>query len=69
MNTYTVGALVLLSATFTNQSGAPADPTTITFSVRAPDGTISTPARPASRPRSRWPSGQPANPMRDLEAA
>lgn len=42
--TYTVGDLVLLTATFVTSAGAPTDPTTVTFTIRAPDATITHPA-------------------------
>lgn len=38
--TYTVGALVRLSATFTDADGDPANPTTVTFKTKAPDNSI-----------------------------
>lgn len=44
-NTYTVGSLVQLTATFTTvASGADTDPTTVTFTIRKPDGTQTTPS-------------------------
>lgn len=41
MNSYTLGQMVRLTATFA-VSGANTDPTTVTFKVRAPSGTITT---------------------------
>lgn len=44
-NTYTVGSLVQLTATFlTVSSGAATDPTAVTFTVRKPDGSQTQPS-------------------------
>lgn len=37
---YNIGTVVELVAEFTNVAGNPADPTTVTFLVRRPDGTV-----------------------------
>lgn len=42
-NTYTVGDQATLTASFIDITGASIDPTTVTFSVRRPDGTTVTP--------------------------
>lgn len=39
-NAYDVGDMRRLSVTFTDSTGASADPTGITFRVRAPDGVV-----------------------------
>lgn len=36
------GSLVTSTATFTNTSGTPTDPTTITLKVQSPNGTVNT---------------------------
>lgn len=41
MNAYTLGSQVRLSATF-EVNGVATDPTTVTFKVRAPSGTVTT---------------------------
>jgi hypothetical protein len=41
-NTYPQGKTVHLSTTIRNEAGAPVDPSTITATVRAPDGTETT---------------------------
>lgn len=38
MNNYETGNLVTITATFTNLSGAPADPSTVTLKVQDPEG-------------------------------
>lgn len=43
IDAYDIGDTVRLTATFTNESAANADPTTVTVSIRAPDGTVTTP--------------------------
>jgi hypothetical protein len=40
---YQIGDAVPLEATFRNSAGAPTNPTAVTLTVRAPDGTITTP--------------------------
>lgn len=40
--TYNIGDLLRLRATFTDISGAVADPTTVTLKVKAPSGTVTT---------------------------
>lgn len=37
---YTLGALVRLSASFADANGDPANPTTVTFKTKAPDATV-----------------------------
>lgn len=45
-STYTQGDLVKLTATFVDdETGEVADPTSIVFTVRAPDGTVTTPGQ------------------------
>lgn len=44
INSYVRGVLVRASATFANAAGTAVDPTTVTFRVRAPNGTITTPS-------------------------
>jgi uncharacterized protein YfaS (alpha-2-macroglobulin family) len=44
INTYTRGELVRARATFTDAAGTKVDPTLVTARVRAPDGTLTTPA-------------------------
>lgn len=39
---YDIGDTRRLTATFTNLAGAATDPTTVTFKVKVPDGTITT---------------------------
>lgn len=41
--TYTIGTLVVLSVTFTDINGLPADPTTVAIQIQAPDSTYLTP--------------------------
>lgn len=41
MNTFEIGSMPRLSATFA-VSGTPTDPTTVTFKLRKPDGSITT---------------------------
>lgn len=44
-NTYSIGDLVQITATFTDvDTGDLINPTTVTFTVRAPDGTQTTPS-------------------------
>lgn len=46
---YAIGDLVQITATFTAlASKAPVNPTTVTFTVRKPDGTVSNPAASSS---------------------
>lgn len=40
---YTKGQQVRFTGTFKNEAGALADPTTVTFRLKAPDGTLTTP--------------------------
>ena len=41
-NAYDIGDEVYLTAAFTDENGDPADPTTVTFRSRKPDGTVTT---------------------------
>lgn len=41
---YQINDVVPVTATFTNAAGAPANPTTVTLTIRKPDGTVLTPA-------------------------
>lgn len=43
---YTLGALVRLSAAFTDQAGLPDDPTTVLFKTKSPAGLVSNYAWP-----------------------
>lgn len=42
--TYEVGDIAVITVSFTDANGAPADPTTVILTIRNPDNTISTPA-------------------------
>lgn len=42
MNTYDIGDLVRIQSTFKNVDGTVVDPTTITFKLKTPDGTVTT---------------------------
>jgi uncharacterized protein YfaS (alpha-2-macroglobulin family) len=42
VNSYDKGDVVVVSAAFTDKLNAPVDPTTVTFKVRAPDGSVMT---------------------------
>lgn len=42
MTTYDIGDLVTLTATLTNTAGTLSDPTSVTLTVRKPDGSSST---------------------------
>ena len=44
INAYTRGTLVRAQAVFANAAGTLVVPTSVTFRVRAPDGTVTTPA-------------------------
>ena len=44
INAYVRGQLVRVAAVFTNSAGTAVDPTTVTVRVRAPSGTVTTPA-------------------------
>jgi hypothetical protein len=52
MSDYQIGDIAVLSATFTDDGDPPIyeDPTTVLFSVRAPDGTVSTPTATQTGP-------------------
>lgn len=41
-NTYDVGDLIRLTATFTDANGDAVDPTTVSFSIRDPSGNLAT---------------------------
>lgn len=48
MNHYDHGDAPLATVTFTDLDSAPADPTTVTFRLRSPDGTTTVTTHPAS---------------------
>lgn len=48
MTTFTIGTRVVITGVFTDVTGAPDDPSAITFSLKAPDGTITTASQAAA---------------------
>jgi hypothetical protein len=44
LNEYDAGAPVTMEVTFRNKAGVAGDPTTVVLTVKAPDGTTSTPS-------------------------
>lgn len=45
---YTLGALVRISCTFTDQNGVPTDPASVSAAIKTPTGTVTNYAYPAT---------------------